>query len=79
MSGADAAAVEDSRFANDRRYWILATMREAAFGMGDPAAADRFAQMAASLRPHPWMLKSTADQIARLAALLQPTGAVTVG
>jgi hypothetical protein len=71
LTDADVLALRDTRFANDRRYWILATLQEAAFGIGDAAAAAQYAQQAASLGPPSWMLESTADQIAKLAALLQ--------
>jgi hypothetical protein len=76
LSEAQAAAVSDSRFGNDRRYWLLATLQEAAFGIGDTTAAAGYAAQAAALHPPSWMLNSTADQIAVLAALLTPEGAV---
>jgi hypothetical protein len=74
LSEAQAAAVNDSRFGNDRRYWILATLQEAAFGIGDTAAAAVYAAQAAALNPPTWMLNSTAEQIAVLTALLAPEG-----
>ena len=72
LSEEQAAAVSDSRFGNDRRYWMLATLQEAAFGIGDAAAAAAYAAQAAALDPPTWMLNSTAEQIAVLAALLAP-------
>jgi hypothetical protein len=70
LSEAQAAEVSDLRFGNDRRYWILATLQEAAVGLGDLTSARGFAEQAAALHPAGWMLKSTADQIDKLRMLL---------
>ncbi len=54
----------------DRKYWILATLQEAAAGLGDDAAMDQWKQQAAALNPAGWMLESTISQIMRLQQLL---------
>jgi hypothetical protein len=70
-----AAEVADLALANERRYWILATLQEAAVGLGEEDAAAGFAEQAAALTPPAWMLETTATQIARLRQLLaQPPG-----
>jgi hypothetical protein len=65
-----AAEVADLALANERRYWILATLQEAAVGLGQEDAAADFAAQAAALAPPAWMLESTAAQIARLRQIL---------
>ncbi|MGH6692909.1 MAG: hypothetical protein ACREF4_19750, partial [Gammaproteobacteria bacterium] len=52
------------------RYWVLATLREAAVGLGDEAAAERWRLEAAKTEPADWMVKSTDEQVARLEMLL---------
>lgn len=52
------------------RYWVLATLRETAVALGDPAAAAGWERQAAPYADAPWMIRSTEDQIARLAPLL---------
>jgi tetratricopeptide (TPR) repeat protein len=52
------------------KYWVLATLWEAAFGIGDRDAATRWQQAAEAAAPEPWMLDSTRSQIQRLDQLL---------
>jgi hypothetical protein len=78
LSDEEAQLISHVRFDNDRRYWILATLQEAAVGLGDDAAAETFAAQAAALSPPAWMLTTTAEQIAKLRALLaRPPGIPT--
>jgi tetratricopeptide (TPR) repeat protein len=53
-------------------YWILATLAEAWFGLGDQARADLYLKQAKALIPPPadWMKESTTQQLARLEKLL---------
>src|SRR5690606_1929607 len=78
LTDEDVLALRDTRFANDRRYWLLATAREAAFGIGDMDAAAHYAEQAAKLGPPRWMLDSTATQIAKLGAVLGQANPVSV-
>lgn len=53
-------------------YWILATLAEGWFGLGDKAKAQSYLDQAAALNPAPaaWMKDSTAQQLARLETYL---------
>jgi hypothetical protein len=55
---------------NDEKYWILATMWEAAVGCGDTVAAEKFKKEVESLAVANWMLEATRSQLARLESLL---------
>ncbi len=50
-------------------YWVLATLAEACFGLGDFAAASSWLDRAAKAAPDAWMEQTTAQQLARLARL----------
>jgi hypothetical protein len=52
------------------RYWVLATMAEAYFGLGDEAAGEQQLAQAYAAAPSDWMKKSTQEQIERLKLLL---------
>jgi len=53
-------------------YWILATLAEGWFGLGDKAKAQSYLDQAAALNPAPadWMKDSSAQQLARLETYL---------
>jgi len=53
-------------YADEKRYWILATLCEAAAGLGDEAAAGRWAAAARALAMPDWMTQSTRLQIEKL-------------
>src|SRR5262249_28066566 len=55
---------------NETKYWIVATMWEAAIGLEDQAAAAIYKRQAESLAEAKWMLDATNEQLARLQALL---------
>jgi hypothetical protein len=57
------------------RYWILATLWEAAVGTGAADDAARWRKEAEAAAPAAWMLKTTRDQIARLEQLLETASA----
>ena len=59
---------EEQTDLQSRKYWILATLQEAAVGLGDPA--DEWKRQAVDTKPAVWMLESTEQQIARLQTLL---------
>lgn len=53
-------------------YWVLATLAEAWFGLGEKAKSQEYLDRAAALNPAPaqWMKDSTAEQLGRLEKLL---------
>lgn len=55
------------------RYWLKATLVEAAVGIGDTAAAEKWQKEADAENAAPWMRSSTAKQIAALRELLVPS------
>jgi hypothetical protein len=55
------------------RYWVLATMWEAALGIGDRDTAARWQKEAEAAAPAPWMLDTTRAQLDRLNQLLADT------
>jgi Tetratricopeptide Repeats-Sensor len=65
----DGMTSEEQADLRARRYWILATLREAAVGLGDPSWED-WKRQAADTKPADWMTDSTNDQIKRLQTLL---------
>jgi len=52
------------------RYWIIATLWEAAVGIEDAEAEKQWSERAASMKIANWMLDSTREQIAKLKKLL---------
>jgi hypothetical protein len=63
----------------EERYWVLATLEEAAVGLGDEEAATRWHIEAVDASTVDWQLKSTAKQIGKLRPLISnvtrdPTG-----
>ena len=50
-------------FGDDKRYWILATLWEAATGLGDIAASDKWAGQARAMKMADWMTDTTEKQI----------------
>lgn len=52
------------------KYWVVATLWEAAHGIGDAAAAARWRAEAEAIAPAPWMLDTTRKQLERLDRLL---------
>lgn len=62
-----AAVPPDS---NEAKYWIVATLWEAAVGVGDAEATARWKARAEALPVGKWMLETTGSQLARLNTLL---------
>jgi tetratricopeptide (TPR) repeat protein len=62
---------EEALKAQPKDYWILATMWEAAVGLGDDAAAAKWEEQAKPLAGEGWMLESTRSQLDKLKGLLQ--------
>lgn len=54
----------------ESRYWVMATVAEAYFGIGDAAEGQHRLDEALSAAPQKWMGKTTQDQIGRLKQLL---------
>jgi hypothetical protein len=65
----DSMTSEEQADLRERKYWIFATLQEAAVGLGDPGSED-WKRQAADTRPADWMIESTNDQIKRLQTLL---------
>lgn len=56
-------------FADDKRYWILATLWEAAAAIGDAAGAEKWATQAQALKVADWMRQSSENQIQAILTL----------
>ena len=52
------------------RYWAMASMAEAHFGLGDKAQFETTMAKATEVAPEPWMIDSTKEQIGKLDRLL---------
>jgi hypothetical protein len=52
------------------RYWVFATLAEAAAGLGDEPTCQKWLQESYALKPDPWMIESTQTQLATLRRLL---------
>jgi hypothetical protein len=48
------------------RYWALATLAEACYGLGDKERSETLMQRAATVAPEPWMVGTTRDQLRKL-------------
>lgn len=57
------ARLDTGELSGDDRYWVLASMREAAVGIGDDQAAAQWEAEAVAAEPAAWMLASTAAQL----------------
>jgi hypothetical protein len=66
----DALTPEELAKQQDDRYWVFATLQEAAEGMGDTEGAAKSKAEAAKLEPDDWMVASTEKQLRRLGELL---------
>jgi Tetratricopeptide Repeats-Sensor len=65
---ADARAVRQYQ---ENRYWVLATMAEAWFGLGDEAKSNQITEDANKQVPARWMEDTAREQIEKLKPLLQ--------
>jgi len=63
-------ALDDELKSESDRYWLLATMWEAAAGLEDDPETARWEQEATAVCPKSWMLKSTRSRLERLQELL---------
>jgi hypothetical protein len=52
------------------RYWILSTLAEAWFGVGDRRKSEEVLERASAVSAAQWMRESTAEQLKRLEELL---------
>jgi MAP3K TRAFs-binding domain len=59
------------------RYWAIATMAEACYGLAEIAEFNSLMAQATQIAPEPWMVTSTKEQIAKLADLLGETARTT--
>ena len=57
---------------------MIATLWEAALGLGDPDTAARWQKEAEAVAPAPWMLETTRSQLDRLNQLLAESASATV-
>jgi tetratricopeptide (TPR) repeat protein len=67
---AQGANMKSEQQHQQSKYWVLATMAEAYFGLGDETAGAEWLARADAVAPFDWMKKTTQDQIAKLKALL---------
>ncbi len=58
------------RDGRDTKYWVLATLAEASFGIGDEKEYKKWLKKAYSAAPHGWMKTSTDEQLKKLKKLL---------
>jgi tetratricopeptide (TPR) repeat protein len=63
-------ALKDSEETREERYWLLATMAEAAVGIGDEASSAQHLDQAAKIATGTWMADSTNEQLPALRAYL---------
>lgn len=66
-----APLAESKEMAPDKRYWIIATLWEAAVGLGDEAAAARWESEAKAMPVADWVQETRESQGAKLRELLQ--------
>ncbi|HUL12938.1 MAG TPA: TRAFs-binding domain-containing protein [Methylococcaceae bacterium] len=66
-----APLAENKETAPDKRYWVIATLWEAAVGLGDDAATARWEAEAKAMRVADWMQETRESQGKKLQALLQ--------
>ena len=65
------ALVEPGKEMDEKdRYWVLATLQEAAVGLGDEKAAADWALQAREFAVAPWMIETTNTQLEKLRRLL---------
>lgn len=67
---AQPATPADAPRHREERYWLLATLAEAALGLGDAAETARWRVEAMQFAPNLWEHESTGQQLDRLAQLL---------
>jgi hypothetical protein len=64
------AALNAGPMSKDTKYWIVATMWEAACGLEDSASAEQFKAQAEALSVSAWMLAATRGQLSQLQLLI---------
>ena len=62
--------LKESPGTREERYWLLATLAEAALGVGDEALSAAYLAQAASVAAGTWMADSTNEQLSALRAYL---------
>lgn len=67
---AGQALGKDKDMADDKRYWIVATLWEAAAGLGDTSEMQQHEAEARALKVPAWMLETTEGQIRAVQAML---------
>ena len=63
-------ALASGDFTDEQKYWVMATLYEAYFGLGKSDQAEKWKADAFKLAVPDWMFQSTEEQIERLRALL---------
>lgn len=67
----EAIKGKDSADLKAERYWLLASMAEAAVGLGDELSGNKYLTQAAGVAAESWMLDSTNEQLAKLRGYLK--------
>jgi GNAT superfamily N-acetyltransferase len=70
MEACRAKLEQTPEMSQTERYWVLATLQQAALGLGDGEAAEEWGRQALEQQPSPGMAQSTEEQLAKLRALL---------
>jgi tetratricopeptide (TPR) repeat protein len=61
---------QDPEMSRAERYWVLATLQQAAVGLGDEEAAEKWEQQALEQQPAAHMVESSHEQLEKLRSLL---------
>jgi hypothetical protein len=65
------AALASGEFNDEQKYWVMATLYEAYFGLSKGDDAEKWKTEAFNLPVPDWMFQSTQEQIERLGVLLR--------
>jgi tetratricopeptide (TPR) repeat protein len=63
-------SLKESAETGAERYWLLATMAEAAIGLGDEPGSAQYLDQATKVAPESWMPDSTNEQLSKLRGYL---------
>ena len=66
-----ANSTPDGQREDEAKYWVLATLAEAHYGLGENDAAEQRLAEARAIASADWMKRSTEDQLAKLRQLLE--------
>jgi hypothetical protein len=70
MEACNAKLEQASELSQGDRYWVLATLQQAAVGLGDEEAAQEWGRQALEQQPSSHMVESSQEQLDKLRSLL---------